>query len=413
MPRARGFDSTWALLRDPYRFISLESRRLGTDAFETRLLLQRTVCLTGPAAAELFYDPYRFERQGAAPGLLLATLFGHGGVQGLDGAAHRHRKALFQATTDPAHVRGLVEQARVAWLEALPQWADAGTVSLYRALQPVLTRAVCRWAGVPLPEAHLHRRTAQLTALFDTAASGLVQHLWSRWARWQTEAWLMDLIRRARNGEPVFSPGTPADAVVRHRDLGGQLLQPRVAAVELLNLLRPTVAVSVFIAFAAQALARWPDRAEALVRSSDAGDALAFVQEVRRHCPFFPAVVARVKRNFEWQGLPFVAGHRAVLDLYGTNHDPRTWSDPDIFRPERWRQQTPTRFEFVPQGGARAASHHRCPGEDVTVHLMLLALDMLLHRMAYGVAPASLATRMTRLPAVPVGGVRMIHVRLR
>lgn len=50
-------DSTLALIRDPYRFISDGCRRHQSDLFETRLLLQRTICMTGPEAARLFYDP--------------------------------------------------------------------------------------------------------------------------------------------------------------------------------------------------------------------------------------------------------------------------------------------------------------------------------------------------------------------
>ena len=68
MPRDKNLDSTLALMRDPYRFISKRCRRFGSDVFETRLLLQPVVCMSGPEAAHLFYDPERFVRGGAMPG---------------------------------------------------------------------------------------------------------------------------------------------------------------------------------------------------------------------------------------------------------------------------------------------------------------------------------------------------------
>jgi fatty-acid peroxygenase len=132
--------------------------------------------------------------------------------------------------------------------------------------------------------------------------------------------------------------------------------------------------------------------------------AWAFAQEVRRHYPFFPALVARVQRDFEWQGLRFTRGQRALLDIFGTNHDPQVWPDPWRFDPVRFAHRTPGPFELIAQGGADAATHHRCPGEDVALQLMVLALDMYLHTMHYRVQPQSMRVRIHRLPAMPEGG---------
>jgi hypothetical protein len=43
-------------------------------SFETRLLLQRTICLRGEDAAKVFYDQNRFYRKGAAPARMQKTL---------------------------------------------------------------------------------------------------------------------------------------------------------------------------------------------------------------------------------------------------------------------------------------------------------------------------------------------------
>jgi hypothetical protein len=56
IPSAKGFDSTLALLRNPYGFISETCRDLDSDLFETRVLFQKTICMTGAAAAEVFYS---------------------------------------------------------------------------------------------------------------------------------------------------------------------------------------------------------------------------------------------------------------------------------------------------------------------------------------------------------------------
>ena len=92
IPRDPAFDSTLHLLRNPYTFISARCTLLASDVFYTRILLQPTICMTGSKAAELFYNPEYFIRQGAAPELLQATLFGKGGVQGLGGPGHQQSK---------------------------------------------------------------------------------------------------------------------------------------------------------------------------------------------------------------------------------------------------------------------------------------------------------------------------------
>jgi fatty-acid peroxygenase len=160
--------------------------------------------------------------------------------------------------------------------------------------------------------------------MFD-AAEAVGRHHWqSRLARWRAEGWLSNLVRQVRAGSLHPPQQSPLHIIALHRDPDGALLRPRIAAVELLNLLRPTVAISVFITFIAHALHRHPDCGRRLA-AGEPGYAELFVQEVRRFYPFFPAVAARVRRDFEWKDYRFPRGRRVVLDLYGTDHDPRSW----------------------------------------------------------------------------------------
>ncbi|WP_369066858.1 hypothetical protein [Kocuria carniphila] len=54
-------DSTLALAWQGYEFVSRRCERYGTDVFQTRLLLEPTVCLRGAEAAQVFYDADRFQ----------------------------------------------------------------------------------------------------------------------------------------------------------------------------------------------------------------------------------------------------------------------------------------------------------------------------------------------------------------
>jgi fatty-acid peroxygenase len=405
-PRLPQWDSTLALFSNPYRFIARACGDAGSDVVQGRLLLQPTLCMTGPEAARLFYDSARMQRAGAAPEALRATLFGKGGVQGMDGPAHTLRRQLFLATTRPDAVLQLVAAAERHWNAVLGAHAQREPVSLYRVAHDWLMRAACEWTGITLDRDEMRARRQQVVSLFDGAASGPLRHLLARLNRWRSEHWLSQRILAERGGTPTFATGTPAHAVAWYREADGRLLPSRIAAVELLNLLRPVVAVSVFTVFVAHALHRHAREREALHDGSDASRVTAFVQEVRRHYPFFPAVVARTWGTFEWNGLRFDAGRRVLLDLYGTNHDPRCWDAPDVFDAGRFMAQAPGPFAFLPQVGGDPVAGHRCPGEGATVALMELAVRMLL-ATRWQVPPQDLRLDMQRLPALPRDGMQV------
>lgn len=409
IPRDPSFDGTLALMRDPYGYVSERCRRHGSDLFETRLMLRKTVCMAGPAAAELFYDESRFTRSGVAPGWLRETLFGRGGVQGLDGEAHRHRKRMFLSLVTPERVAELGRVTADKWRACARKWAAAGRVVLYDGLTELHTRAVCAWAGVPLEESEVARRTAELTAMFEKAAAIGPGHLWSRGARDLAERWIGGVIDEVRAGRLVPPEESAAWVVARHRDLNGDFLDRHTAEVELINVLRPTIAVSVYVLLAAHALHEHPECREKLW--ADAGYAEPFAQEVRRFYPFFPAVVARARHGFEWNGYRFPRGRRVLLDLHGTNRDPRSWESPDEFRPERFRVREVGPSGFVPQGGGDRLANHRCPGEPISLELMRVAADFLVNRLSYEVPDQDLRIDRSRVPALPrsrfaIDGVR-------
>jgi len=412
IPQDGRFDSTLVLRKDPYGFIQKHAEQLGSDVFVTRLLLRKTICMTGPEASQLFSDPQRFKRKGATPLRLQKTLFGRGGVQNLDDAAHRHRKELLLSLMVPGRVTALGELTHYELRRAAKKWQSQRRIELYPELQQVLARAVCAWAGVPLLEQEVEKRTAQLSALFDYAAAVGRKYWRARRARVASERWMMGLIEAVRSGELVAAEDTAIKRIALHRELNGELLKPRVAAVELLNVLRPTVAVSVYLVFLVHAMRMNPDMYERL-QTGDAQYAHAFVQEVRRFYPFFPATPARVRNDFEWKGYHFPANTRVMLDLHGVNHDPEVWRDPHRFRPERFGHWDGSAFNFIPQGTGDHLTNHRCPGEWLTIEIMKRTVDFFVHQISFSVPPQDLEIDYSRLPALPRSQMVLSNVRLR
>ena len=412
MPREKAFDSTLGMMRDPYRFIRKRCVAFGEDVFQMRFMLRKTVCMSGPAAAQLFYDGERFIRRGAAPLRLQYTLFGRGGVQSLDDELHHNRKRAFMAMMTPERIRELGDLSVECWRSAARTWGERRRIELYREAREVLTRAVCAWTGVPLPEAEVSLRTHQLSALFESAGAIGPRHWSGRVARNRAQAWAASLIERVRRGELKVPQPCALHIIATHREFTGDLLDTHTAAVELINVLRPTVAVAVFVTFEALALHDFPDCRERLVNDARGAYTEWFVQEVRRFYPFFPSVVARVRRDFVWKGYRFEAGTRTLLDLYGTDHDERVWEAPDEFYPERFRDWREDPYTFIPQGGGTHAMGHRCPGEWITIELMARAARFLTNEVRYDVPPQDLRIRFRRLPALPASGFVMENLRL-
>ncbi|MGW6538161.1 cytochrome P450 [Streptomyces sp. NPDC055051] len=403
--RAPWSDSTLALLARGYAWLPDRMRDTDGGPVRTRLLGRPTVALRGPDAIDHFYDERNVRRASALPGPVLDTLFGRGAVHTLDGEAHRVRKAMFLATLkDGAGVAALAEHVARHWSESVDDWRDGRPVVLFDETALILARSVCAWAGIPLSGEAVRRLAVDCTAMVDGFAAPGPRHVRARRARARQEDVLVGLVEAARaTGELTSDKGTAFETVVWHREAGGELTDSRTAAVELLNIIRPTVAIAWFAAFAAHALHRWPHHREALRKDEDRQYARAFAHEVRRFYPFAPFVGGLAATDLTWRGETIAEDTLILLDVYGYHHDPVMWTNPYRFDPGRFTGREPGADELIPQGGGDPAQGHRCPGEDVTV-AVLSTLAKRLADLDHEVPAQDLSIPLSRIPTRPRSG---------
>lgn len=396
IPRIEGIDNTLALMRQGYGFISSHCDRLGVDGFRTRLMGREAVCLRGPEAAALLYGRSGLTRVGAMPTTVLRLLQDKGSVQQLEGDEHRKRKAMFiRLVMDPARVQSLVKGFECAWQRDLRPGSD---ITVLDHANAALTRAVCNWAGLQLSEGDLARMTRTLFRMSDRTGHFGPGTWATLLARRRVERMLTRTFTAVRAGR--LNPSSESALAVMSE------LPPKTAAVELLNILRPVVAVGRYIAFAALALHDHPMWC-ALFRQGNTDYLDDFCEEVRRISPFFPFTAAIATEELVWQGATLPTGSWLLLDIHGTNRDPKLFPAPERFRPERmldWKAQDDC---FIPQGAGKVERSHRCPGEAVTVALMTSAVRMLCCDMDYELPPQDLSVAMNRIPAQPASGVRI------
>lgn len=412
MPKEEGLDQTLSVLREGYMYITNRRAGFQSDVFETSLLGEKAICMTGEEAASLFYDNDKFTREGAAPKRAQKTLLGEKGVQNLDGEVHRHRKAMFMSLMGPEKLKNLTELIQKEWEKKIDEWSEKSEIVLYEEAQELLFRAACKWAGVPVEEGEVAKKTRATILMIESPLSIGIQYVRGKQARKEMEKWIEDLIVKVRNQELEPLKGSALDIFSRHRNLEGSLLDEKTAAVEVLNIIRPIVAIAIYISFTAAAVIQHPQERKNL-DDEDEKSLEMFIQEVRRYYPFFPFNGARVKEDFVWKEYQFKKGTLTLLDFYGTNHDPLIWNSPELFNPQRFIDWKGTPFSFIPQGGGDHYTGHRCAGEWATIEVMKVSLIYLANRISFEIPEQDLHHSMVSMPSLPNSEIILRNIRRR
>ena len=366
------------------------------DAYVSRLSGRRSVVLRGHDGVRLFYDESLVRRKGAIPFPLRGLLFGPGAVHALDDAAHKQRKAVFLDLLAAGRVAPVAASAAERLERRVGTWSDR-SVPLYDELVEVYGRAVLEWGGVQEPPSRSRYWSRELARIVDGFGGNPRAYPRGWVARLRCTRWARRLVEETRSGARTPPPDS-ALAVWAATDLPAT-----VAAVELLNVLRPTVAVAWLGAFAGLYLDEAPAWTTRLRTDLVTEDHVAFAQEVRRCAPFVPVLAGKVREATTHHGIRLRKGDRVVLDVWGTDQWAPYWQDPATFRPERFLADEPGPFDFVPQGGGPRTGH-RCPGEPLTLLLLAETVRVLAH-VDRSVAPGAHHVTLARMPTLPEDGL--------
>lgn len=412
VPSERGLDKTISLLKEGYLFINNRMDKFNSDIFTVRLLGQNVICIRGEEAVKIFYDSEKFQRNGAAPNRIQQSLFGKNAVQTMDDEKHLHRKLLFMSLLTPEHQQKLADLTTTYLGEAIKQWEQRDQIILFDEIKNILCKVACQWAGVPLAEKEISERADDFIAMVYAFGTLGPEHWKGRMARNRAERWIKQVIEEVHEGKLETEQGSALHEMAFYKKIDGTRLDTEMAAIELINVLRPIVAIATFITFSALAFHEYKEEREKL-RTADDRYLDMFVHEVRRYYPFGPFLGARVRTNFMWKNQEFKEGTLVLLDIYGTNHDARLWDNPNQFKPNRFENWQGGLFDFIPHGGGDPAKGHRCPGEGVTVELMKVVLRTLSTEMDYDVPNQDFHYDLSKMPTLPKSGFIMSNIKKR
>ncbi len=192
------------------------------------------------------------------------------------------------------------------------------------------------------------------------------------------DALLFELIEERRRDEQERNDILAMLLDARRED--GSPMSEQEVRDELMTLLvagHETTASSLAWAFAT--LPRHPEILGRLTEEIDAGDddtyLTATAQETLRRRPVLPNVGPRlVMRTVEVGGRTYDPGVCLVPNAYLLHHDPAIYPDPYAFRPERFLDEQPGTYTWIPFGGGR----RRCLGASFAMVEMKLVLRAVL-----------------------------------
>jgi cytochrome P450 len=140
------------------------------------------------------------------------------------------------------------------------------------------------------------------------------------------------------------------------------------------------------VAWAVERLVRHPEKLARLVAEIDAGESDEYMQavisETLRVRPVVPLVVRVLREPLSVGGRELPRGTRVVPSIYLTNRNPRVYEAPEEFCPERFLDNAPETFSWIPFGGGI----RRCIGASFATLEMKLILSTVLGELTPSLA---------------------------
>jgi cytochrome P450 len=218
----------------------------------------------------------------------------------------------------------------------------------------------------------------------------------------------------ARGTAPGFAKSDRDDVLAmlldaRHED--GSPMSPAELRDELMTLLvagHETTASE--LAWAFERLTRTPEVLAHLTEEIDSnGDdayVTATVHETLRRRPVLPNAAPRlVTEPVEIGGWRYEPGVCLLADSYLVHHDPDIYPDPYAFRPERFLDQQPGTYTWIPFGGGR----RRCLGSSFALLEMKIVLRTVLAQNELApAAPGDEGARRRSITLSPKAGSRAV-----
>jgi cytochrome P450 len=353
---------------------------------------------------------------------VLEPVVGRHSVILLDGAPHMEQRKLMLPAFHGERIERLTALVEEVTERDVAGWPGDEPLQLHPRLQrltlEIILRAVFGLEPGPRMEALRDRLGAMLkfgekpiSLLPPTNPDGAPAKVLERvgpfasFVRLQREAdaLIFELIDERRRHDVQRDDVLAMLLAARHED--GSPMSEQELRDELLTLLvagHETTAST--LAWGFDQLVGHPEVVERL-READDAYLTATVQEVLRHRPVLPNVAPRlVVGPIEVGGVRYPEGVCLVPNAYLIHHDPEIYVDPYSFRPERFLDQPPGTYTWIPFGGGR----RRCLGASFALLEMKVVLrEVLRQRELEPVGEKFALPQRRNITVTPAGGAQL------
>jgi cytochrome P450 len=400
------------LLR-PIAFMESCRRRFG-GMFSVRFLgFERPmVMLSDPEAIRALYTAHE---HGLPPGRSIALLpvLGPGSVLLLEGREHLARRKLMLPPFHGERMRSYETTVREVTERELDGWSEGSPFAIHPRMQAVTLEVILRAVFGVTDPARAERLRERLPLLLSGTSSPALQFrvLLSRrlglggdpfdgvgeLLREIDELLLAEIAERRADSDSTH-PAEREDILsllISARFEDGAEMSDREVRDQLVTLLlagHETTATA--LAWTFDLLLRNPATLTRLTSEIDAGEDTylrAVISESLRLRPVVPLAGRRLASDLDINGLSLPAGTDVTPAIWLTHTRAEEYPEPYAFRPERFLEQSPTTYGWVPFGGGI----RRCLGAAFAEMEMRVVLEAVLQRRA--LSPASThAERVTR-----------------
>jgi cytochrome P450 family 135 len=353
----------WA--KRPYPFMKRCQERYG-DVFTLRILHSGTwVFLCDPEDVKKVFTAPAGTLGVALANPLLLPVLGPRSVMLMEEPAHMTRRRLMLPPFHGKRMGSDTEMMAEVARSEVRSWPVGEPFELWPHMQAVTQEVIMRSVFgpddgrlEPLRQL-LHQLTAALndpTRLSRAAALGpgwLSRNDGFRQAMAPVEEALLEEVdRRRREGENGRKDIVSILIDARYED--GSPMSERDLRDELITLLTdgPT---SSSLAWVFERLLRHPEKLRRLQEEVLAGEEDTYmdavVTETLRLCPPVPVVVRRLLKPLELGGYSLPAGTTVAPCVYLIHHNEEIYPNPRQFRPERFLDQPPGTYTWIPFGG--------------------------------------------------------------
>jgi cytochrome P450 len=303
------------------------------------------------------------------------AMFGHDAISSLDGDDHNRFRRRLTAAFHGDALRGY-EQVIVAQTEAaLMDW-PRGTPVRFAELTHRLARDVIVAAvfGVTDPARTKRLQTAldRLDKMLNSrelgvrfAAAIVMRGWWAPYPHMRSiHAEIEAIAREEMDARRAAATTSTADCLGRFLAPAGDedpLSDEEIAVALRVLLVAGWGTTANTLAWMAERLTRSPDALEECHRDARDGSGrylIAAVQETLRMRPPVPVTLRYVTDDFDLNGLTIGAGTFVAADIERIHHRPDIYPEPRRFRPERFLENRPGTYSWIPFGGGI----HRCIG---------------------------------------------------